>query len=211
MYSSETIKPANVVCLHSSMSHGGQWRALVNRLEADFNVLTPNLLGYSGADDDFDQQLQLDDEVNAVMRQIENIEGPVHLVGHSFGGAVALRLASVYPERIASLTVYEPVWFALLFEQGPNDAETREIDRIQKTLASDTQFGRLRGAQDFIDYWADGDGWSYLSTGQQERLASLSSKVAAEFGALFSGERCRVQAGFGGLGILVLPLFEDAM
>ena len=187
MYSNTRNDPATVVCLHSSMSHGGQWRALVNRLENDFNVLTPNLLCYSGANDGFEnQQLRLEDEVSAVMRQVEKVDGPVHLVGHSFGGAVSLRLASMYPERIASLTVYEPVWFSLLFENGVSDAETMEIDRIQKSLASDTQFGRLRGAQEFIDYWAGGDGWSYLSSQQQDRLASLSSKVAAEFGALMA-------------------------
>jgi pimeloyl-ACP methyl ester carboxylesterase len=186
MYSEQHNDRATVVCLHSSMSHGGQWRALVNRLGADFNVLTPNLLGYSGANDGFDQQLCLEDEVNAVMQQIGLVVGPVHLVGHSFGGAVSLRLASMYPQRIASLTLYEPVWFSLLFENGVSDAETREIDRIQKTLASDTQFGRLRGAQEFIDYWAGGDGWTHLSAQQQDRLASLSCKVAAEFGALMA-------------------------
>jgi pimeloyl-ACP methyl ester carboxylesterase len=186
MYSNKRNDPATVVCLHSSMSHGGQWRALVNRLENDFNVLTPNLLGYGDANDGFDHQLRLEDEVNAVMRQIEKVDGSVHLVGHSFGGAVSLRLASMYPERVASLTVYEPAWFSLLFENGVSDAETVEIDRIQKTLSSDTQFGRLRGAQEFIDYWAGGDGWSYLSAQQQGRLASLSSKVAAEFGALLA-------------------------
>jgi pimeloyl-ACP methyl ester carboxylesterase len=186
MYSNQNKHRATVVCLHSSMSHGGQWRALVNRLSADFNVLTPNLLGYSGADNDFAQQLCLEDEVNAVMRQIAELDGPVHLVGHSFGGAVSLRLACMYPQHIASLTVYEPVWFSLLFENGASDAETREIDRIRKNLASETVFGRLRGAQQFIDYWAGGDGWTQLSAAQQHRFASLSGKVAAEFGALLA-------------------------
>ena len=186
MYSEQNKQRATVVCLHSSMSHGGQWRALVNRLAADFDVLTPNLLGYDGANNDFVRQLCLEDEVNAVMQQIGEADGPIHLVGHSFGGAVSLRLASMYPQRIASLTLYEPVWFSLLFENGVSDAETREIDRIRKALASDTEFGRLRGAQQFIDYWAGGDAWTQLSAAQHERLASLSSKVAAEFGALLA-------------------------
>jgi pimeloyl-ACP methyl ester carboxylesterase len=177
---------ATVVCLHSSMSHGGQWRALVNRLEGEFNVITPNLLGYSGASDDFSAQLRLEHEVAAVMRQLDATKGPVHLVGHSFGGAVALRLASMYPERIASLTVYEPVWLALLFENGVNKDEIREVNRVQKALSSNTRFGQLRGAQEFINYWADGDGWTHLDVPQQDRLASLTTKVAAEFGALMA-------------------------
>jgi pimeloyl-ACP methyl ester carboxylesterase len=186
MFNSENNGLATVLCLHSSMSHGGQWRALVNRLENEFNVITPNLIGYGEATNDFACQLRLEHEVAAVMQQIDNIDGPLHLVGHSFGGAVSLRLASMYPERVASLTLYEPVWFSLLFESGISDAETLEIERVQKALASDTHFGQMRGAQEFIDYWAGGDGWSHLSAEQQSRLASLSSKVAAEFTALMA-------------------------
>ena len=185
MFGNDDKTRATVICLHSSMSHGGQWRALVNRLETDFDVITPNLLGYSGANDCF-EQLSLEDEVAAVMRQIGDSDAPLHLVGHSFGGAVALRLASMYRERIASLTVYEPVWFSLLFDNGPDNDELLEIDRIQKLLGSASHFGQMRGAQDFINYWAGGDGWSHLPIDAQERLASLSKKVAAEFGALLA-------------------------
>ena len=185
MFSNNEKDRATVVCLHSSMSHGGQWRALVNRLENEFKVITPNLLGYSGANDSF-EQLRLEDEVAAVIRQIGDSDSPLHLVGHSFGGAVSLRLASMHPDRIASVTVYEPVWFSLLFEDGMNDDELLEIDRIQKLLGSSSRFGQTRGAQDFIDYWAGGDGWSHVPAEQQERLVSLSTKVAAEFGALMA-------------------------
>lgn len=183
--SSNEKHAATVVCLHSSMSHGGQWCALVNRLEHQFRVVTPNLLGYGCANDSF-EQLRLEDEVAAVMREIDDDHSPLHLVGHSFGGAVALRLASMYPERIASLTVYEPVWFSLLFDGDIANDEINEIDRIQKLLGADSRFMQTRGAQDFIDYWAGGDGWSFIPAEQQDRLVSLSSKVAAEFGALLA-------------------------
>ena len=185
MYSNNFTARETVVCLHSSMSHGGQWRALAHRLHGQFNVVTPDLLGYGGASDRF-KQLSLDDEVEAVMAQIEWVAGPLHLVGHSFGGAVALRLATIYPERVASLTAYEPVWFSLLFDNGLQGDDISEIDRIQKLLGGNSRFEQTRGAQDFINYWAGGDGWSHIPTEQQERLVSLSSKVAAEFGALMA-------------------------
>jgi len=174
-----------VVCLHSSMSHGGQWRALANRLQHDFDVITPNLLGYCGGANGF-EQLQLEDEVAAVIGEIPIEPTRLHLVGHSFGGAVALRLASMYPERVASLTVYEPVWFSLLFDNGLGGEILPEIDRIQKLLSAKSRFEQTRGARDFINYWAGGDGWSMLPSEHQERLVSLSSKVAAEFGALLA-------------------------
>ena len=185
MYSNKFGARQTVVCLHSSMSHGGQWRALANRLQGEFTVVTPNLLGYGGGGDYF-EQLSLEDEVDAVMAQLESVTGRLHLVGHSFGGAVALRLATLYPERVASLTVYEPVWFSLLFDNGLGGEDIPEIDRIQKLLGATSRFERTRGAQDFINYWAGGDGWSFIPPEQQERLVSLSSKVAAEFGALMA-------------------------
>ena len=39
---------------------------------------------------------------------------PVHLVGHSYGGAVALEIAMRWPDKVRTLTVFEPVRFALL-------------------------------------------------------------------------------------------------
>ena len=47
---------------------------------------------------------------------------PQILIGHSLGGAVALRYAVEHPKQLASLTVYEPVAFRLLFGHGtPED------------------------------------------------------------------------------------------
>lgn len=185
MNSNDLITRQTVICLHSSMSHGGQWRALANRLQQDFDVITPNLLGYCGGADGF-EQLQLEDEVAALIGQIPNRATRLHLVGHSFGGAVALRFAAMYPDRVASLTVYEPVWFSLLFDNGLGGEVLPEIDRIQKLLSAESRFEQTRGARDFINYWAGGDGWSMLQPEHQERLVGLSSKVAAEFGALLA-------------------------
>jgi pimeloyl-ACP methyl ester carboxylesterase len=35
------------------------------------------------------------------------VDGPVHLVGHSYGGAIALSFAVAYPERVASMLLIE--------------------------------------------------------------------------------------------------------
>src|SRR6266516_1098475 len=40
-----------------------------------------------------------------------NWTAPVHLIGHSYGGGVALRVAVERSNRIASLTLYEPTAF----------------------------------------------------------------------------------------------------
>ena len=38
--------------------------------------------------------------------------GPTHIIGHSFGGTAALRLAVEWPELVSRLTLIEPVYFA---------------------------------------------------------------------------------------------------
>lgn len=117
-----------VVCLHSSMSHGGQWRALANRLQQEFDVITPNLLGYCGSANGF-EQLQLEDEVAAVIAQIPTEANHLHLVGHSFGGAVALRLA--IPVRLLCGTHTRP--------------SARQISELLAEILPEVEYYRMPG------------------------------------------------------------------
>ena len=115
-----TIQPftsrATVICLHSSGSTGGQWTALRSQLEATFQVLTPDFHGH-GAGPAWhgpDEHIVAAD-VARVVRLANSVPGEIHLVGHSYGGAIALRVALYHPERVTSVAVYEPVVFRLLY------------------------------------------------------------------------------------------------
>jgi pimeloyl-ACP methyl ester carboxylesterase len=87
-----------VVLLHSSASSGSQWRSLCGLLETDFEVLAPDLYGY-GARADWPGRgpLTLTDEAAAVSKLLGNNDKPAHIIGHSYGGAVALKLARSSP------------------------------------------------------------------------------------------------------------------
>ncbi len=52
---------------------------------------------------------------------------PFHLVGHSYGGAVALQFALSHPDRLLSLTLVEPSCFHVL-----NELDPRYIDEIRQ-------------------------------------------------------------------------------
>src|SRR5262245_10636432 len=105
-----------VLLLHSSAASGGQWRSLAQRLQTRYRVIAPDLHGYGQSD-----QAPLPAEpgladaaalVEAVLAR--EAAGRIHLVGHSYGGAVALRFAADRAERLLSLTLIEPVSFHLL-------------------------------------------------------------------------------------------------
>src|SRR5215207_1390588 len=95
---------ATVVCLHSSGSTGGQWAALRAQFEPEIQVLTPDFHGHGAglAWRGFDEDIVAAD-AGMVARIARRVAGSVHLVGHSYGGAVAMRVALDHPERVASI------------------------------------------------------------------------------------------------------------
>ena len=65
------------------------------------------------------------DDLAAFLRQLGG--GPVHVVGHSYGGAIAIVLAVHHPEWVKSLFVYEPG--LATFVTDPADAQVAGEDR----------------------------------------------------------------------------------
>jgi pimeloyl-ACP methyl ester carboxylesterase len=52
---------------------------------------------------------------------------PTHLIGHSYGGAVAAFLAARQPELVRSLVLAEPTLFSLLTQKGENRPLVQEL------------------------------------------------------------------------------------
>jgi len=175
-----------IACLHSSGASGRQWAGIRDLVGDRFDVLTPNLIGYGAVP--FTGRLRLDDEVDAIVPHIIAAGGRAHLVGHSYGGAIATRLAIRYPQRVASLTVYEPVLLSMLHDDDPGSAELDEVESVAAAIiaSANSTHGSWRGARDFVNYWAGQDAWSHMADRQHARIAALIPKIAAEFLALMS-------------------------
>lgn len=172
-----------VVLLHSSASSGSQWRSLYGLLESDFEVLAPDLYGY-GASADWSgrKPLRLADEAAAVSVLLGNEDKPVHIVGHSYGGAVALKLALEPRIRLQSLTLIEPVAFYLL-QRDTQEAELYdEVCRIGDSVRQSIACGDYWGAMGrFIDYWNGSGTWDRLAEDKRAALAARAPKVALDF------------------------------
>src|SRR5512144_2522758 len=80
-----------VVLIHSSVSANRQWRALTELLTDHYRVLAINLFGYGDTTPWTGTSAQSRYALaQLVLALCEELASPVHLVGHSFGGSVAL-------------------------------------------------------------------------------------------------------------------------
>jgi len=176
----------NVICLHSSMSSSRQWEGLVQRLQHTYNVITPDLLGYGNATQwAAGVAPSLDREVELLADIVDELDGPIHLVGHSYGGAVAIRAAQVFGERVTSLTLYEPVVFDALFGRESSAEACLEIIRLVEEIQADYRSGDLfHAAKRFIDYWSETGVWEAMPVHKQFKLSAQVPTVLANFKAV---------------------------
>lgn len=173
-----------VVCLHSSGSSSSQWRRLMESDAPGHRFVAFDFHGH-GRSPEQPPDYGLAVESRAVWNAIASVREPIHLVGHSYGGAVAVDLALRHAERIASLTLYEPVLFSAL---TPEEAAYREITSVGLGIVRDARAGDLEAATSaFIDYWNGAGAWRAMPAGQQERARARIVPVARHFEALFAG------------------------
>ena len=87
-----------VILLHSSSSHGGQWKRLSDEICNRFRVLAPDFHGYGQSDPlPQDGQPYFQHDAAIVNALLDSVDTPAHLVGHSLGGTIAVRVSNPRP------------------------------------------------------------------------------------------------------------------
>jgi pimeloyl-ACP methyl ester carboxylesterase len=178
-------KPA-VIALHCSGSTGRQWSKLALALGDRFTRIAPDLVG-SGATPHWNgARFCLADEAARINAIIDGCKGDVHLAGHSYGGAVALRVAIEQPARIASLSLYEPTAFHVLRDSAVSGrAALSEIRSIAGRVAHDVTVEDYAAAgRRFVDYWNGAGTWAAIKPESQAELIRYVPKATLEFSAL---------------------------
>ncbi len=181
--STETTN-APIVALHSSASNGGQWARLAADLDGRFDVHAIDLPGYGKAPLAGDTS-QTGAAVAAVpvIREIEALGRPVHLVGHSMGGGVAIKIALMRPDLVKSLTLYEPATFHFL--QHGSHASQRLFRQIQllsgQVTAAAADGDAAAGLRHFLDFWNEDGFWEELPVSAQLRFAQQIGSIMTDF------------------------------
>ena len=173
----------SVVLLHASASSARQWQPLAAALGEQFRVHAIDLHGHGerspwqGA-----RPLALMDEV-ALAAPVVLGAGGAHLVGHSYGAAVALKLAAMLPHHVKSVTVYEPVMFRWLVEASADEVADvlALVDELRRRLA----FGSLHdAARAFVDFWSGEGAFDAASESRRDAIALRMRTVTSHFHAL---------------------------
>ena len=154
-YAREAGTGPTVLCLHSNASHSGQWRGLMELLSDRFRVVAVDSYG-AGKSPEWpsDREITLADEVELIEPLLACAPEGVHLVGHSYGAAIALKAALMHPIRVRSLAVYEPTIFALVDRDSPRPNATEGIQQAVRDAAGCLDRGDAEGAaRAFIDFW----------------------------------------------------------
>jgi lipase len=173
-----------VVCLHGVTSHGRHFARLAEALP-EFHVLAPDLLGHGSSP--YEPPWDLETHLEAIAETV-GVE-PAVLIGHSFGGRLALELAARAPKLVPKLVLLDPALhvfpqvalFAaenarkdrayVSFEEGIDRRyEESQLSRAPRGLVEDELAGHL----------APEDGGSYRYRYSQAAVVAAYGEMASQ-------------------------------
>jgi pimeloyl-ACP methyl ester carboxylesterase len=174
-----------VLTLHSSGLSSRQWGRRLRAIEPEFEVIHVDFLGY-GESATVPAEERFDFRRDVAHAETFVPEGArVHLVGHSYGGLCALQLALRLGDRVASIAVYEPVAFGVLYDADDRDgiADLARVD-ADGTFMDDATGGDDAWLRGFVDYWNAPGAWDAMQPVARAAFARVGRKAFQEVRSL---------------------------
>jgi pimeloyl-ACP methyl ester carboxylesterase len=142
-----------VVLVPGSCSTGAAWRPVIASWEGQFRCVTTSLLGYGRtAERRTAQDPSIFHETEILESVIRRSGGPVHLVGHSFGGLVALAVALRNRVPVASLAIVEAPAVELL-RACEEHRHYHAFRRMTEAYFADFENGNKEAIASMIDFY----------------------------------------------------------
>lgn len=187
VFAEETGTGTPVIALHGSISSGRQWTSLREYIQGSYRVVTPDVPGYGRS-----QTVMAAGDMDAMAQALAPVlfrqNQRVHLVGHSFGGAIATRLARQFPNLVRSLTVIEPTMFNCVWHDPADDRIDLEqvFDIVHRMETAIDAGDDWKAMGIFIDFWNGAGAWARTSTRLASKLAPFARQVVQDFATLHS-------------------------
>jgi pimeloyl-ACP methyl ester carboxylesterase len=138
------IGDQHVVMIHGSgpgVTSYANWRLVVPALAEDSHVVAPDMVGFGYSDRPVVVTYSLDTWADQTLGLMDTLGiEKANLVGNSFGGGIALRIATKQPERIGKLV--------LMGSMGVEFPITEGLDQVWG------YDGTLEGMRTVLDYFA---------------------------------------------------------
>jgi lipase len=175
--------PRRVLALHCTLAHSGAWRGLAGVMDDEVTMITPDLLSH-GRSPDWDGQGDFQDRCTDAV--VHLLEPDMDIIGHSFGATVALRLAAAFPERVRSLTMIEPVFFAVALADAPDLVANHAVEATPYMDALSAGDAAL-AARLFNRMWSDDDAprWPEMPETTRAAMTRAIHVVPAQAPSLF--------------------------
>jgi len=146
-----------VLFIPGSFSTPAAWAGIQTRLPQQYRFFGTSLCGYGSTEETRSLiNFGIEHHVQNIEAVVQEIGEPVHLVGHSFGGTVALASALSGAFDVLSITTFEANPLTLIDERGHHELfdAVKEMSAEYETAV---HMGEHDAASRIIDFWG-GDG-----------------------------------------------------
>jgi pimeloyl-ACP methyl ester carboxylesterase len=175
-----------VVMLHCSSASGSEWRSLATRLGEGWRTIAVDQWGCGeSAAWPGRRPFSLQEEAEPVVAILRTLGGRAQVVGHSYGAAVALKVARMAPKLVSSLTLVEPSCFHVLNDAPAAEELVAEVLGVGAAVAKACSAGDYwAGMGGFVDYWSGAGAWAALPEAAKAKMAPRVAKLPLDFRAL---------------------------
>jgi pimeloyl-ACP methyl ester carboxylesterase len=170
-----------VLMVHAMSVSGAYWLKVVAAMKGSYDLLLPDLPfhGRTGALSN-PAQHRHDDNAELLRELVEaSFEGPVHVVGHSYGGASAVAFILKYPALVDRVVLLEPSLPTILLEAGEAEllAEFLEIgDRFDRSVEAGDPEDAWRV---YVDSQSGIGAWQAMSDEKKQRILATTDQAYA--------------------------------
>jgi pimeloyl-ACP methyl ester carboxylesterase len=172
----------DLVLLHAGGSSSAQWKRVVPLLQDDRRLIAPDLIGFGRTPawpvpGELSHDLQADLVAAVIAHTADNA---VDIVGHSYGGASAVRLILRHAQQVRSLVLIEPILTPRLRDTEPSLLV--EYRQVAEGFVECAQTGRSEdGWKRFLDYRNGAGTWAAMPDENKARFLAQTAQTCDGF------------------------------